>query len=330
MRQQQASAINAQQQQQAAVAAKAALHTGPEHAANLERLTGIQKRRVKIGIQGTPAQFADAAGQATTAKLSRTFVNSMKRPTTMQNRHKARGSQLAGNPETVVIKSIRVCHGYNGTTKDLSVDIDGIFPTSGNAAHLPCAVNLPRTGIEGRAYNDYVLKEPANKMSDKMLKFQGLLRNAEHEITVNARPDATHWHVETRDPSTGLPTFSVALLKDMIDDGMWEGAEKISAGIDAGLKDPEVDQLSLPRPMLEKVRNEVINGKKELKASMVNLYEWSVHFRPDDGSSWTDPGVTQGANIGNDINTVRKAARKRNQIPAAAWIEIEMEYGMLL
>ncbi len=80
---------------------------------------------------------------------------------------------------------------------------------------------------------NYVLKEPTNKMSEKMMKFQGLLRNAEHEIIESKREGATHWSVETRDPTTGLPTFSISLLKDKIDEGRWEGAGKIGVGITA-------------------------------------------------------------------------------------------------
>jgi hypothetical protein len=311
-------------------------NTGPVHAENLDKVSGTQKRTVTVFIQGTPAQFAKGAGVVNRAQLSRAVVEGMKRPLVTRNRHRAKDSELLGDPTKTVIKSIKLLKGFNGTSKHLSADIDNMYPEAAPANGRPCSFVLPRTP-KGPIDLNVTLKEPINIVTDKMLAFKGLLAGARYEITPDADPNEPYWTVKTRTTlkdnggrEVTRPSFSLCLLNDMIIDGEFKKSTEIQKGIAEAMVNPNLHQLSLPKEMLERVQGEIKEGEQELTSSMVNLYEWGITFNPADGSSWTDHDGVHGVSVGTDMSNRRAADKKINGVVQEAWVQMEIEYGMTL
>jgi hypothetical protein len=315
-------------------ATAAASKNGPQHAANLDQLAGIRKQKIVFRIAATPKTLAEADGVANRCTISKQMVESMRAPVGTRNRHLA--EQRKGDPSKTIIKSITLGKAYNGFDKHLVGDIDSIVPQAGFAnSTRPAAFSLPKTP-DGPIDLNIKLEEPTNVMSDKMIQVWGMLSGARYDITKDADPRSKYAHLKTKKEYIDArgrpyyrPTFSVCLLDDMIKDGVFQKAASVSKGIQDALNAPTNQDLTLPRDMLEKVQEEIAVGEAELNDSTVDLYDFGVTLRTHDGSSWTDHADTHGTNVGAAMETKRAEDRHINGIVQEAWVEAEIEYGML-
>lgn len=331
--------VGAQAPAQAPVSSPAARNptAPPVHVESLDKVSGLQTRRPFFEIRGTLDDFEKGKGIATRATLSHEFIEGMKRPIVTRNRHQATGAQRVGDPAKTVIKRIHLGKAYNPTNKVLVGHIDGMFPEGGAANGSPANFTLPPTP-NGPIDLNITLEEPINVLTDHMLKFKGPLAGSKYEIIPDPDPRAEYWALKLRNEITDangkkhyIPTFAAAFMAMMVADGAFpKKGETVAKAIEVNLKDPSVHQLTLPKDMLIKVRDEMQAGERDIDSALNNLYEWGIDFRTHDGSAFTDQTNAHGINASMDLTTRPLSDESVNKTSHSIWVEASMDYGMLL
>lgn len=320
--------INAAQPAVAAIAParKTAAERLPEHAKGIEFLVPLQKRRVTWRITGTPAQME--SGTAHVQRLGDEVVETWRQATSLKNRHQAQGSELEGDPTKTVIKSMRVCTRANEFDVPLDLDIDYFMPHSAVAGATSSTVHIPPTKGVPLQDSDYVVQQTTHTVTDRMLGFEGLMEGAEMDIIPDRNPEVSSWNIRAWDSQRKSPTFAVVLLRQMLLKNQWPGQASIAAGVQEWFANPNgVEQMNLPKYIVQDVEQQIIRGQREIKSSMADLNKLTATFRPTYGS-WTRNGVS-GVDVGSSITDGRAADNRSNQVTRTAYVECEFTYGML-
>lgn len=282
-----------------------------------EGLKGRQIIRIPVRICASPAELRSAKGIANVFKLSDKMVKHMKLPNTLTNRNGVPLDERVGDPTKTIFTRVTITGKKNTMAEPWVATIDGLKKSVVNDSGALANAYLSAGVFESGLRED--ISEPNNVATERMLLLHNPLQEVSNEITPHANKNNAYWGLTVKDEH-GNTTFSANLLADMCMANKFPQLDYESLDFGDG------HDVDVPKEILQRIQQEVSEAQSNIKESLINMYDWSVTFRPANAGQNSPIG---GEYTGHSAEEISKIDSETDNIRGELELMLEIEYGML-